>query len=161
MRCKDVIEILGEAQTGRFSPAIEEHLSDCASCQDAWKDLRLLRAGLRALAQEQPPEASIGFAMRVVRRLEESLDSRGRAAEFLEKVGRRFVFATSMLTLFMLLGLVLPSSGPFRGPASDEPYLAQPEPRMQSEGFALAYETADTRDTTPLKSTNGSDQKQK
>jgi hypothetical protein len=121
---------------------------------------RLLQLALEGPAFRPVTLSSVvGAAARLVRGLEESLDSRGGAAEFIEKVGRRFVLATLTLTIVILLGLMLPSSGPFRGPASDEPYLAQPEPRMQNEASVIAYETADTRDTTPVNSTNGDKQK--
>ena len=47
--------------------------------------------------------------------------------EFLERAGRRVVYATCVLALTLLLALALPSSGPLRGPTTAELYLAQSE----------------------------------
>jgi len=60
------------------------------------------------------PEASVGFAARLLRRLQEWEETGGRS-EFFETVGRRFVYATLALTLVLLLSLVLPAYGPVRG----------------------------------------------
>jgi len=66
------------------------------------------------MAEEAVPEASVGFAARLLRRLQEWEETGGRS-EFFETVGRRFVYATLALTLVLLLSLVLPAYGPVRG----------------------------------------------
>jgi anti-sigma factor RsiW len=105
--------------------AVREHLAGCPACGALAREYGLLRAGFRALAAEPGPEPSWGFAVRVLRRLEESPEEEG--AEFLERAGRRVVYATCILALTLLLALVLPSSGPVRGPTTTDLYLAQSE----------------------------------
>jgi hypothetical protein len=80
------------------------------------RDARVVHAGFCALAEEAAPEASFGFASRLIRRLQE-WEEKGARQEFFETVGRRFVYATLALTLALLLSLVLPTSGPVRGVA--------------------------------------------
>lgn len=160
MRCKDVVTTLEEMGTNAPPQSITEHLSGCPACADNFKDLRLLRAGFRTLAEDRAPDASFGFASRVMRRLDDMVDSGRGAAEFLERAGRRFVLATLLLAMSMLLALVLPSSGPVRGPSNDEAYLSPPEARGQSYSFLLTEGSADSPDGMPVSLTNGSAQKQ-
>jgi len=161
MRCKQVAEILGETGADRIPEPVIAHLSACPGCAETWKDLRLLRAGFEMLAKDQVPESSIGFGARVIRRLDDALDSGGAAAEFIERIGRRFVLAGLLLAISLLLGLALPASGPFRGPAADEPYLAQTDARSRADATPLGVEFVDTQDAAPSKSAGGSEQKQK
>lgn len=161
MRCKDVKAILEGAPEGALSAPLQEHLSVCPDCREARKDLWLLRAGFRALAQELPPEASIGFSARVIRRLGRAVESGGATAEFIERIGRRFVLAGLLLTMSLLLAFALPSLGPLRGPSPDEPYLTPSEANAPGEVTYLADEFGDTHDATPVNSSKGSDQTQK
>jgi len=124
MRCKDVQTMLIENGGGERPAALREHMAICASCQAYANDLESLQAGFRALAALSVPEPSWGFAARLVRRLND-LEQGGRAADFLEQVGRRVVYAAGLLTLLLLLALVLPASGPLRGPTTSELYWAQ------------------------------------
>ena len=101
---------------GELPAEAREHLSKCAGCEGYLRDARLVQAGFRALAEETAPEASFGFASRLVRRLQE-WEEKGARSEFFETVGRRFVYATLALTLALLLSLALPTSGPVRGVA--------------------------------------------
>lgn len=156
MRCKDVETILGEAKPKSLSEPVREHLLGCNSCRGIWRDWLLLRAGFVALAEDPAPQASLGFGVRLIRRLEFAQDPGSAAAEFFERVGRRFVLAGLLLAMLFILALVLPSSGPLRGPATAEVYLAQPEPSTQREGPILGDEFSDSNEITPVDSTNGS-----
>src|SRR3989442_11064967 len=73
--------------------------------------------GLRAVGGEEVPEASLGFATRLVRRLGEAVGA--AAPDFFETAGRRVVLATLVLTLTVLLALAWPAAGPLRGGAAD------------------------------------------
>jgi anti-sigma factor RsiW len=125
MRCEEVRKIFAEDWPEETPAAVREHLAGCPACDGLARDHRLVRAGFHALAAEPAPEPSWGFSTRLLRRLEESPAQEG--AEFLERVGRRVVYATFVLALTLLLALALPSSGPLRGPATAELYLAQSE----------------------------------
>lgn len=156
MRCKEVEAILEEAGQKLLSEPIREHLSGCSACRGMWRDLLLLRSGFAALAEDPAPQASHGFGARLIRRLEFVHDPGSAAAEFFERVGRRFVLAGLLLAMLFILALVLPSSGPLRGPATAEVYLAQPEPGTQREAPILGDEFSDSNETTPVDLSNGS-----
>ena len=156
MRCEDFIAMLDEVRADQLSGPVREHLAACSSCAQAWNDWRMLGAGFRAIADDAPPSARLGFASRVVRRLDGAVDSSRAAAEFIERVGRRFVLATLILAMSLVLALALPSTGPVRGPALDEPYLTQSEPSTRPDAALLGDESSDS---TPVDSTNGGSQK--
>jgi hypothetical protein len=161
MRCKEVEAILDAAPEGELSAPVQEHLSACADCQAMRKDLWLMRAGFRTLAQEAPPEASFGFSTRVIRRLGAAVESGSATAEFIERIGRRFVLAGLLITMSLLLAFALPSSGPLRSPAPDEPYFAQGDAAAPSEVNYLADEFADTHNTAPANSPEAGGQTKK
>lgn len=93
------------------------------------RDLRRVRAGFRLLQCEEAVEPSLGFAERLVRQLGE-LSRAPSVADFFERVGRRFVYATLALTFLALLALALPSTGPVRGLSAAD---------MPAQEAALAY----------------------
>ena len=157
MRCEDVRTILEEGPTAELSPPVREHLKVCRTCAAYARDWRLVAAGLHELSREPVPEASWGFAARVVRRIEEATAILRPRPEFVEQVGRRFVYATLMLTLILLLGLLLPSSGPLRGPAATEYYLVRPETVSARAEVALGEEFPDLQEAMPLTFTGGSE----
>jgi hypothetical protein len=159
MRCKNVEEILYETEDGNLTPIAAEHLAACPHCADTWKELRLMRAGFNAMAQDPVPEAMLGFSARVVRRLESAVDANRATAEFIERVGRRFVLAGMLLTMSFLLVFGLPASGPLRGPGKDEPYITQPEQSVSTEATLLGDEYSDARISSPANSISGSEQK--
>ena len=103
--------IFGKA---RQPAEVRQHLTQCASCAGYHRDLRLVRAGFRLWKREEAPEPSLGFAERLVRQLGE-MSKAPSVADFFERVGRRFVYATLVLTFLALLALALPSTGPVRG----------------------------------------------
>jgi hypothetical protein len=117
MDCKDVREFVSDLEADKLSPELLDHVTRCSGCKMYLDNARLVKAGFRALAEETVPEASLGFASRMVRRLEEWGGKPSRS-EFFETVGQRFVYAASALVLALLLALVLPPSGPVRGISS-------------------------------------------
>ena len=80
---------------------------------------------------KHPVEPSLGFAERLVRQLSE-LSKTPSVADFFERVGRRFVYATLVLTLLALLALTLPSTGPVRG-------LGAADIQISAQEASLAY----------------------
>jgi hypothetical protein len=111
------------------------------------RDARLAQAGFRALAEEAAPEASLGFASRLIRRLQE-WEEKGARSEFFETVGRRFVYATLALTLALLLSLVLPTSGPVRGVAGAD-FLGLQTNSQSSQPDVVGGDLSDSRDLIP------------
>jgi hypothetical protein len=125
MRCDVVRERIEE---GIELPAgIQAHLTSCSACADYVRRWELVHAGLVALRKEEPPQASLGFAERLVRRLEGARADSQKGQQFIVEAGRRVVYATLLVALMFVLGLVLPSSGPLRTPQAAESFLSQPE----------------------------------
>jgi hypothetical protein len=145
MRCEDARTMLVEAEGGERPAALREHVAVCPTCQAYANDVEALRIGFRALAAQAPPEPSWGFATRLVRRLAE-LEERSRSVDFLEQVGRRVVYAAGLLTLLLLLALVLPASGPLRGPTTSELYWAQSDTAGLTNYSILPDETLEGRE---------------
>jgi hypothetical protein len=119
MRCDDVRTILEEVRGPEAPESVREHLASCAECAEMWRASRVVNAGFRVLARDSGPEPSWGFPQRVLRRIQEAAGQSKTAADFLERAGRRVVWATLGVTLAVLLALVVPPSGPVR--ASSEP----------------------------------------
>ena len=117
MRCEEWQKRRVEMWEDRPSPEMERHGAECEKCARQLRDLRLVRAGFGALKSEAVPEPSLGFSERLVRRLVE-MGARPTLSEFFELIGRRFVYATLVLTFLALLALALPPAGPVRGLAS-------------------------------------------
>jgi hypothetical protein len=86
---------------------------------------------LRLWKREEAPEPTLGFAGRLVRQLGE-MSKAPSVADFFEQVGRRFVYATLVLTFLALLALALPSTGPVRG-------LSAADIQMPGQEASLAY----------------------
>lgn len=154
MRCEEVREQVDELWVGKVPVEAREHLAQCSACESYFRDLRLLRAGFRVLAEEELPEPSLGFVARVVRRLGE-VDEQGAAVQFFENVGRRFVYATLALTLGLLLALIVPSSGPVRGPVSADVLLAQSEVETLRPDVVMGADAQDNPDLQPLDMNRG------
>ncbi len=157
MHCDEVRELLEELETREPTASVREHLASCAECRTYARDWRLARASFRALAAEPAPEPTLGFAARLVRRLDETAERRRAGAEFLERAGRRFVYATLCLTLMILLALLLPDSGPLRGPTTADLYMAQTDvvPAGSDPVFAGAF--SESPSPPPANSTSGSE----
>jgi hypothetical protein len=130
MRCDDIRERLDNLWEGGETAEIRQHLTQCASCSSYHRDLRLLRAGLQLWKHEGAPEPSLGFAERMVRQIGQIANA-PTAADFFERVGRRFVYATLVLAFVALLALALPS-GPVRG-------LSAADIQIPTQETLLAY----------------------
>jgi hypothetical protein len=111
------------------------------------RDAHLAQAGFRALAEEAVPEASLGFASRLVRRLLE-WEEKGARSQFFETVGRRFVYATLALTLALLLSLALPTSGPVRGVTGAD-FLGLQNNIQSSQPDVIGGDQGDSHDLIP------------
>jgi hypothetical protein len=136
MLCNYVERILDEGKG--LTAEAQQHAKQCSACAQFLCEWRLVSAGFRELAKEMPPEASIGFTARLMRRIEDGQRAVPNELGFFEQVGRRFVYATLVLAFMLLLALALPSTGPLRAPTSGsgsaEIMLEQPEMAvMQSE----------------------------
>jgi anti-sigma factor RsiW len=128
MRCDRIQRMLNEEDG--LTAGAKRHAEQCSSCASDLREWRLLRAGFGELAKEAPPEASVGFTARLMRRLEDGQRAIPSELSFFEQAGRRFVYATLLLAFMLLLALALPSSGPLRAQGSSgsaETMLAQPE----------------------------------
>ena len=127
MRCAKARRLMLEESGGR-SVWLEEHLSACPSCSAYAREWARLRSGMRGLAMEAIPEPSLGFASRVVRNLQEASGAQRTGELFLERAGRRFVYAALLATLLLFAILVVPRSSPVRSaPVAADVNAAQPE----------------------------------
>ena len=147
MDCKETRDLVGERWGEELGAEAREHISKCAGCEVYWRNARFLQTGFRALAEETPPDASFGFAARLVRRLQEG-EATGARNAFFETVGRRFVYATLALTLALLLSLVLPTSGPVRGVAGAD-FLGLQNHNQMSQPDVVGGDLSDTHDLIP------------
>jgi len=147
MTCNEIRDWVSERWGEELPLEAREHVSQCAACETYWHNARLLQAGFRALAGEEAPEASLGFAPRLIRRLLE-WEARGAQSEFFETVGRRFVYATLALTLALLLSLALPTSGPVRGVAGAD-FLGLQSHSQVSQPDVVGGDFGDSHDLIP------------
>src|SRR5579859_2043608 len=102
MRCSKVSKQLEEPESAGFAAPVRDHLSVCRSCRAEAENLKLLQAGFEALAQEAIPEVSVGFVARLMHRLDRA-ELSDPAREFLERAGRRVLYASLALALTVLL----------------------------------------------------------
>jgi hypothetical protein len=144
MRCEVVRMILEELRSGDAPDSVRGHLASCTQCAEWWQAWRMVSAGFRALSREAVPEPSWGFSERVVRRLQEAGEAGKSAADFLERAGRRVVWATLGVTLTVLLALVVPSSGPVRAASEPDYLLAQPQLASTQNYPIIEVENVDT-----------------
>jgi len=114
MRCELVREEFDKLWEGEATAEVRQHLTQCGACARYYRDLRLVREGLRLWKREEAPQPSLGFAERLIRQLGD-LSKAPSVGDFFERVGRRFVYATLVLTCLALLALALPATGPVRG----------------------------------------------
>ncbi len=149
MRCDDLRERLDDLWEGELSPEARQHLVQCAACERYVRDLRLVRAGFRVLKGETAPEPSLGFAERLVRRWGE-LSKQASVGEFFERVGRRFVYATLVLTLLLLMALALPPTGPIRGESTADLLVPAEETALVPSDPLGVRNVQDVSDVTPV-----------
>jgi anti-sigma factor RsiW len=146
MRC-DVVRRTIEEDIERPA-AIETHLGSCPACREYLSHWELLRTGFMALGKEEPPEPSLGFAERLRRRLPEARDSQ-RGQQFILQAGRRMVYATLLVAVMLILGLVLPSSGPLRTPWAAESVLSQPQLTSMSTEQIMGIDESNSQPAAP------------
>ena len=127
MRCKEVRRRLLKAEDLGRPPALEVHLQGCPVCAAFERDWGQLRAGLQRTAQDPVPEPSLGFTTRLAVRLQAAVAEQGAGALFLERAGRRSVYAALLAAFLLVLAVLLPGSGPLRAPSTADIYLAEPE----------------------------------
>jgi hypothetical protein len=131
MMCHDVRDRLDDVWENGETEEVQRHLRTCAPCTQYLRELRQLRSGFQLLKEEEVPAPSLGFAERLVRQLGE-ISRAPSVTEFFERVGRRFVYATLVLTFLALLAMALPSTGPVRG-------LSLTDIQITSQEASLAY----------------------
>jgi anti-sigma factor RsiW len=149
MRCEEFREIIEETRNREESAVLREHLGRCVACAEYEQDWGRIRAGLDLLSAEPAPEPMLGFAARVLRRLEESAGLLPSREEVMERAGRRMVYATLFVVLAFVLVLVLPTAGPVRTQASTE--LFPTEPAVVVENNPILIDDA-TANSSPLPS---------
>jgi hypothetical protein len=131
MRCDDIRDRLDNLWEGEETAEVRQHLTQCAGCARYHRDLRLVLSGFHLLKREEAVEPSLGFAERLVRQLGE-MSKAPSVADFFERVGRRFVYATLALTFLAVLALALPPTGPVRG-------LSATDIQISAQEASLAY----------------------
>jgi hypothetical protein len=137
VNCRQARKIL-RSEEGKIVPLhAQEHLGGCAECRSYAVRLSRIEEGIRILALDPPPEPSIGFCERLIRRLEQRVNE---PADFLEYVGRRVVFASLVLVLFLLLVMIVPPSGPLRHKTATASYWP-PEQSVTAQEFLSPSET--------------------
>lgn len=113
MRCGKARRLVLDESGGR-SARLEEHLRTCPACAAYAQDWARLQAGMRRVAMQAVPEPSVGFAGRLVRNLQEASGAERAGEMFLERAGRRFVYAALLATLLLFGVLIVPRSSPVR-----------------------------------------------
>src|SRR5436309_2852904 len=103
MRCSEVRKQLEECESSGFAAPVRDHLAVCRACRAEAESLKLLQAGFMALAREAIPELSVGFVARLMHRLNSAELAVDPAREFLERAGRRVLYASLAIALTVLL----------------------------------------------------------
>jgi hypothetical protein len=147
MRCDVVRKMIEEGI--EIPPGVQAHVASCAGCIEYNRRWELLRAGLVALRKEEPPEASLGFSERLVRRLEQARSNSQAGQQFIVQAGRRMVYATLLVALMLILSLMLPSSGPLRTPQAAESILSQPEVATMSPDQIMGVSDTNSASAVP------------
>jgi len=148
MRCKLVREVIESVALEEPTGGVREHLLKCAECAAYARRWGHVRTGFQALSEEAAPGATIGFTARLMRRLDEA-GAPNPAEAFLEQVGRRFVYATLLVTFVLLLALALPPSGPLRGPTVSELLSAEPVVAVAVNDPVFPYELSGATESIP------------
>lgn len=134
MRCDDMRETLLKEE-GLRSAAVQDHLRTCQSCAAYLAEWERLRTGLRLVAEDPPPTPSFGFSRRVVRALEDPAITSQWLDWSLVRTGRRFVYAALTAALLLVLGVLIPASGPVRS-SMTAAEVAQPE-AMAAQNYPI------------------------
>jgi hypothetical protein len=130
MRCPEIRKQLDIFAGADSMPSVRDHLLICSSCRAEAEAQKLLHEGFKSLAQEPIPEMSVGFVARLMRQLDSAALTIDPAREFLERAGRRVLYASLALALTVLIALMTPASSPLRASSGTEIY---PAPHVQAD----------------------------
>lgn len=133
---------------------MQAHVESCSDCKDYLRKWEMLRAGLIALRTEEPPEPTIGFTTRVMRRLERAPAEFPLGYQLMDQIAKRVVYATLMMVLALGLLLALPSSGPLRSSGISESVLVQSRVATLSNEQVLGVDGADPGDSQDAATAN-------
>ena len=156
MRCDAVRQIVEEGMDR--PPAVAAHLESCSGCKEYLRKWETVHTGLVAIRGEEPPEPTIGFTTRLIRRLENAPAEFPFGQQFIDQIGRRAVYATLMVALMLALILALPSSGPLRSSGISESVLVQTQVATLSNEQVLGVDgmdSGDQADSSPASATSG------
>src|SRR5579872_268326 len=127
MRCGKVQKGLLEASGEPLAAEFAAHVEACPVCASYARDWRGLETGFRAVAAEPAPEPTLGFAVRLLRRLQDTAVEERAVEMFVERVGRRFVSVALLAALVLVLVLLVPQSGPIHSVSAADTDPGQPE----------------------------------
>ncbi len=157
MRCRKLRKMIVAEDASRspragspdWSPEIRQHFANCPACEAYAKDWVRLRTSLHRVAEEPVPEPSLGFAARLARQLPNAAAEARASEASIERTGRRFVLAGLLAAVLLVLGLLVPPSGPIRSPeaaeiqtARSEAAAAQSYPLFSNQAIEAEYEFA-------------------
>ena len=148
MRCDEIREHVDTLWEGEPTSEFRQHVAQCGACGRYFRDMWLVRAGFEVLKQEVAPAPSTGFAERLLRQLGD-FGKQTALAEFFEQAGRRFVYATLVLTFLMLLALALPEAGPVRGQVAPDWLMPAQEASLLRADPLGEMSSQDVSDTLP------------
>ena len=152
MHCDDIQNRLDDLWEGEEPAEVRQHLTHCEGCARYHRDLRLVRAGFHLWKREEAIEPSLGFAERLVRQLGE-MSKAPSVVDFFERVGRRFVYATLVLTFLALLALALPSTGPVRGLSANDIQISAQEASLAYSDPMGEASLQESPDSAPVEAT--------
>lgn len=144
MRCDAVRQIVEEGMAR--TPAVQVHIESCSDCKEYLSKWEMLQAGLAAMREDEPPEPSIGFTSRLMRRLENAPSEFQFGQQLIEQIGRRVVYATLMVALMLGLILALPSSGPLRSSGISQSVFVQTQMATLANEQIMGVDGIDTGD---------------
>lgn len=156
MHCEAVRQTVEEGMAR--TPAVQVHIESCSGCKDYLRKWELLRAGLAAARQEEPPEPSIGFTTRMMRLLENAPPEFQLGQQLIDQVARRVVYATLMVALMLAMILALPSSGPLRSSGISQSVFVQPQVATLGNEQVLGVDGMDTGDSQDSSTASASPQ---
>ena len=144
MRCDAVRQSVEEGMAR--TPAVRVHIESCSGCKEFLRKWEMLRAGLVAIRDDEPPEPSFGFTTRLMRRLENAPVEFQLGPQLIDQIARRVVYATLMVALMLAMILALPSSGPFRSSGISESVFVQTRMTTIANEQVLGVDGMDSAD---------------
>ena len=144
MRC-DAVRLTVEEGLAR-TPAVQVHIESCSGCKEYLRKWEMLQAGMVAMRGEDPPEPSVGFTSRLMRRLENASPEFQFGQQIMDQIARRVVYATLMVALMVGLILALPSSGPLRSSGISDSVFVQAQGATVTNEQILGVDGMDTGD---------------